>query len=179
MIMACKNTNNAKLKCQRDDMEIICNVGNEKIKTTLKNLKSMRDKSQSYSLLSFKFPNGEIELLTMQEASMIDIPEIQERVKEIRLNKANKRMIKDGFEPGWQANINAYAGDRSSYNRLLKEHGLVEVGYDHTPIDTTTTENYFANDEMIKACLSNGIELSGNEISALKDGSYFKDVAEV
>lgn len=85
-------------------------------------------------------------------------------------------MKKDGFEPGWQENIQAYAGGRQEYDRLLKEQGLVELGYDYVPQESVGDYNACATPEFIEACLEAGIDLSGNEQEAIKSGEYFKDI---
>lgn len=157
-----------------------CLINGKPLSLTLEQIKSFRPK-HGFTLYSFTI-NGQSELLSMVEASVINLNEVKNRIEDIARNKANKRMTKDGFTPGWQENIQAYAGGRLEYDKMLRERGLVEIGYDHTPQDTTTEENYFANDEMIKAMTEIGIDLSGQEIDALKDGSLLKettiDIAE-
>lgn len=102
-------------------------------------------------------------------------PAIKEKFDNIILNSKNKRMKKDGFEPGWQENIQAYAGGRLEYNKLLKERGLVEIGYDYVPQESKGNLNYCHSQEFVDECLGQGIELSGNEIEAIKSGEYFKE----
>lgn len=155
--------------------KIPCNLNGKKLELTISQIKTLRPK-HGFTLYSFPI-NGGIELLSLTEANIIDTDEVRKRIDEIIRNKANKRMTKDGFTPGWQENIQAYAGGRLEYDKMLRERGLVEIGYEYTPIDTTTEENYFANDEMIKAVKDMGIDLSGQEIEGLKDGSYLKEIS--
>lgn len=146
-----------------------CIINGKEVNLTLAQIKSFRP-TNGFTLYSFKV-NGESELLSLAEASIINTDEVRLRLEEIQRNKANKRMTKDGFTPGWQENIQAYAGGRLEYDKMLRERGLVEIGYEKGPMDSTTEENYFANDAMIKAVIDMGIDLSGQEIDALKDGS--------
>jgi hypothetical protein len=124
----------------------------------------------------FKNSKGETEIMSLMDASKkLDDPEIRKRFDEICLNQKNKRMKKDGFEPGWQANINAYAGGRQEYNKLLKERGLVEIGYDYVPQESEGNYDYCRSDEFINNCIDNGVSLSDNEREAIKSGDFFKD----
>lgn len=92
----------------------------------------------------------------------------------------NKRVHKkDGFVPGWQENIRMYITCPYKYRQALKDLGLVELGNEFELKDSTTTENYFKNDEMIKAAIDSGIYLSGREIDALKSGEFFEGVKPV
>lgn len=125
----------------------------------------------------FKRDSGQVEVMTLQEAARkISEPDIKRRFEEILSNLQNKRMKKDGFTPGWQENINAYAGGREEYNRLLKEQGLVEIGYDYTPEESKGEYNYCQTEEFVQACLEQGIDLSGNEVEAIKSGEMYKSV---
>lgn len=126
-------------------------------------------------LYTFNLTDGSIRVLTVEEAFKLGDPLVHKRIQEIILNSKNKRMVKDGFEPGWQENIQAYAGGRMEYDRMLKERGLVELGKDYVPRETEADFNPFASEEVIQGALDAGIELSGNEVDALKSGEYFKD----
>ncbi|MGE3608016.1 MAG: hypothetical protein AB7I27_00410 [Bacteriovoracaceae bacterium] len=130
--------------------------------------------SRSYT---FKRDSGDVEIMTLLEASTkIHEPDIKRRFEEIILNSQNKRRKKDGFTPGWQENINAYAGGRMEYDRLLKERGLVELGNDYIPQEAKGDYNFCQTEEFIQTCLEEGIDLSGNEIDAIKSGEYFKNI---
>lgn len=61
----------------------------------------------------------------------------------------------------------------------MEVFGLVEIGNDSAPQDSTKTSNPFSNDAMIKAAVDSGIYLSGREIDALKSGDYFKGLPVV
>lgn len=126
---------------------------------------------ESYKM--FKI-NGKTELLTLEQAYKIGTPEVLEQIERIKLAYNSKRMIKDGFEPGFQANINEYCPDRASYNRALKEKGLVELGKDTSSIrDTTTTGGYCNTVEFALEARKIGIELSDQEVDAIASGEYF------
>jgi hypothetical protein len=130
-------------------------------------------RSRSYT---FKTQDGDIKVLTLQEAARhIHDPEIKRRFNEIILNSKNVRRKKDGFTPGWQENIQAYAGGPREYARMLKERGLVEIGYDYVPQESDGGYDFCQTEEFVQACFENGVELTGNEIEAIKSGDYFKD----
>lgn len=119
--------------------------------------------------------NGAVHVMSLAEAMQRAEPEFKKRVEEIKLNLKSKKMVHDGFTPGFQENIGTYCGDRKQYDNALKERGLIEVGKDHVPQDSTTIGGYFKNDEVIQEIINDGVELTGNEIEALKSGEYFKE----
>lgn len=124
----------------------------------------------------FKTSAGEIQMMTLQEAvAHLEDPEIKRKFEEILLNSKNVRRKKDGFTPGWQENIQAYAGGPREYAQLLKEKGLVEIGYDYVPQESKGNYNFCQTEEFVEACIEQGIDLTGNEIEAIKSGEYFKD----
>lgn len=123
----------------------------------------------------FKLSDGKIEMLTLQEASTHKDPAVKPRMGEIIYNLQNARRKKDGFQPGWQENINEYCGDRRQYNEALKRQGLVEIGNDYIPSASKEEYNYCHTDEFVQSCIESGVELSGNEVDAIKSGEYFKD----
>lgn len=125
---------------------------------------------------SFKTSDGQVEVLTLQDAFKLDDPLVKKRVHEIILNGKNIKRKKDGFEPGWQENIQAYAGGKMEYQKLLNEKGLVEIGYDYVPGESVGDHSFFKTDSFIEACKESGIELSDNEADAIKSGEYFKNV---
>ncbi len=126
-------------------------------------------------LFSFKYSN-KVEFLTIAQARLLNIPEINLRIEEIVLNSKSKRMRKDGFEPGMQDNIKEYCGSRGEYDRRLRELNLVEIGYDAVPIDTTTTTDHTANIGFALHARELGVDLTDNEIEGIADGSLLKDV---
>lgn len=113
-----------------------------------------------------------IKNMSIQAARALNHPEINAQIERLILNRRNKKMKKDGFTPGWQENIQAYAGGRLEYDRMLKERGLVEIGYDYVPQDSTT-ETGARGLEFALHAKELGIELSENEVEAIADGSYF------
>lgn len=130
--------------------------------------------SRSYT---FKRDDGSIEVMSLSEASKkYHEPDIKRRFDEIIENSKNRRMVKDGFTPGWQENINAYAGGRMEYDKMLKERGLVEIGREYVPSEKKDViVSPCANEEFVRACIDNGIELSDTEADAIKSGEYFKE----
>lgn len=119
--------------------------------------------------------DGSFEMLTIDQARGHNDPQVPERLRELGYNLRNKRRKKDGFEPGIQPNTGKYAGGRLEYEKQLKEMGLVEIGYDYIPQESKPDYNPCATEEFAKACLEEGVELTGNEIEAIKSGEYFKD----
>lgn len=123
---------------------------------------------------SFKKSNGQVEILTIKDAIQKNDPEIMARVNEIRMNTANVKRIRDGFQSGWQENIQAYCGDRAQYDRALKDRGLVELGSEKFP-DSPEVRHSCANEGFIEALTESGVEVSGAEAEAIKSGELFKD----
>lgn len=124
---------------------------------------------------SFKTSDGEVKILSIKDAQKESDPAIKRRILEIIENSQNIRRKKDGFQPGWQENINEYCGDRRQYNEALKRQGLVEIGNDYIPSASKEEYNYCHTDEFVQSCIDSGVELSGNEVDAIKSGEYFKD----
>lgn len=122
---------------------------------------------------SFKFPDGEYRMLTLHDAAKY--PFLEERVNQIIESFKAKRMTKDGFEPGYQANLGEYVGGRLEYNKKLKEKGLVEIGYDYIPKESKPDISPLSGETMAKAVKEIVPELSDNEVEAIKTGEYFKE----
>lgn len=99
---------------------------------------------------------------------------IDQRIREIISNSRNRKRKKDGFEPGWQENIQEYAGGRREYDRLLKEKGLVELGYEYKPQGTTTYKSPCKTEEFALAVKEVFPDTTDTEIEAIKSGDYFK-----
>lgn len=133
-------------------------------------------------LFEFILPDGSRHMLTLHHARSFGCRHMIKRADEIadHFKSKNKRVHKkDGFVPGWQENIRMYITCPYKYRQALKDLGLVELGNEFELKDSTTTENYFKNDEMIKAAIDSGIYLSGREIDALKSGEFFEGVKPV
>lgn len=133
-------------------------------------------------LFEFTLPDGTKVDMTIHRAKSLGCKNINKRCDEIidfYRSKGKKKHKKDGFVPGWQENIRMYITCPFQYRRALKDLGLVEIGTDFVPQDSTKTSNPFDNDVMIKAAIDSGIYLSGNEVTALKSGEYFKDLPKV
>lgn len=138
--------------------------------------------SELEGLFEFELPDGAKVEMSIHRARSLGCKNITKRCDEIveyYKSKAKKKHKKDGFVPGWQENIRMYISCPFQYRRALKELGLVEIGNDSTPHDSTKTSNPFSNDAMIKAAVDSGIYLSGREIDALKSGDYFKGLPVV
>lgn len=126
-------------------------------------------------LFCFKF-DGKIEYMSIKDAIALDNDAVATRVKEIMLNLKSKRMIKDGFEPGYQDNINEYVGSKGEYDRRLRELGLIEIGYETAHIkETTEVGGAMKSEGFIEAALELGIDLNEQEIDAMKSGEYFDE----
>lgn len=123
---------------------------------------------------SFKMPDGREQLMTLKEALDLNEPLINERIRQIVSNSKVKRMSKDGFTPGWQENICEYAGGRKEYDRILKEKGLVEIGYDYVPKESTRVTNPCANLDFALHAKSIGVDLSDREVEAIASGDFFE-----
>lgn len=112
-------------------------------------------------------------LLASEKPELKDL--IEKRIREIISNSKNKKRVKDGFEPGWQENIQAYVGGRREYNQLLKEKGLQEIGYDYIPKDSTRVSSPCQTEEFALAVKEVFPDTSDQEIDAIKSGDYFKE----
>lgn len=122
---------------------------------------------------SFKTSDGKVEVLTFSQASKLDDPIIKQRLLEIRENVTNVKRVRDGFQSGWQENIQAYCGDRKQYDSALRERGLVEIGNEKMPgIEKTHS---CANEGFIEALTEAGLEVSGEEAKGILSGELFKD----
>lgn len=130
----------------------------------------------------FKAPDGTKLFITIHQARALGCPDMRKRADEIvdyYKNRNKLVRIRDGFVAGWQENIQAYAGSRKEYDRMLRERGLIEVGNEKLAQAKEVDYNPFSNEELIKHAIQSGIELSGREIEALKSGEYFKDFKAV
>jgi len=123
-------------------------------------------------LFAFKI-NGVPYWLSIAEAIALKNPEVTSRINEITNNLKNKRMLKDGFTPGMQDNINEVINNRSDYDRRLRELGLVELGYEKVLHEDVETSNHCANLEFAQHAKDIGVDLSDNEMDAIVSGEYF------
>ena len=112
---------------------------------------------------------------TIAKAVELDPNGSRARIEAIKDSHRNKRMVKDGFTPGYQESTQRYAGGRLEYNAHLREAGLVEMGKDCKIVSGIKEFNPFDNDEMIKEIVEAGADLSGSQIDALKSGELMKD----
>lgn len=82
--------------------------------------------------------------------------------------------VKDGFVPGWQENIRAYASSRREYDAILKDRGLVEIGKDYIPEESTSSG--IDPQALAEMCADSGFTERGTvEYEAIKDGSFLED----
>lgn len=117
---------------------------------------------------------GKVEILTIAQAMAIGTPEAIAQVEKLKLDYNNRKMKRDGFEPGYQENIREHCPDRGAYNKRLKELGLVELGRDTDGIkDETKTGGYCNTAEFAQKAVEIGVDLSDNEINAIESGEYF------
>lgn len=123
---------------------------------------------------SFKLSDGTEKLMTIGEAADCGDLAVIARIKQIVANSKVKRMKKDGFTPGWQENINEYVGGRKEYDRVLKEKGLVEIGYDYKPQESTRVTNPCANLDFALHAKEIGVDLSDQEVEAIASGEFFE-----
>ncbi len=114
---------------------------------------------------------------TIENARALNLPEVNARINEIINNSKNKRMLKDGFEPNFDRNFNCYVDTYQKHKELCKEHGLVEMGYDFNPKDETSLGGHINNEAFVEYAKEIGVDLTGNEIEAIKTGEYFKEGA--
>jgi hypothetical protein len=88
----------------------------------------------------------------------------------------SNRMAKHSFVPGFQRNIGKFCKTFSEYKQKIKEMGLVEICFEDIPEDDGPKVNYWS-EEMIKKVVANGVELSGREVEAMKNGKMFDDAS--
>lgn len=84
------------------------------------------------------------------------------------------KAVSDGFEPGWQPNVNAWAWSRGAYNKLLREQGLQEIGYDYVPQETQVDYSPLSGAAMAQEIARMDPTMTGQEIAAIESGEYFK-----
>ena len=72
----------------------------------------------------------------------------------------SRRMVHDGFQPGWQPNIQRNASSRKEYERYLKELGLVEMGHAYVEEDVKALNRpVLLNADFVKEIGKEGITL--------------------
>lgn len=125
----------------------------------------------------FTLSNGEVKMMTLDDAAKDQDPAIQKRLHQIVENSKVKRMKHDGFTPGYQEHLGkgVYAGGRREYDKILKEKGLREIGYDYVPTDSTRTVSPCANEEFALAAKEIVPDLTDSEVDAIKTGEMFED----
>lgn len=111
----------------------------------------------------------------MEQAYAIGTPEVMEQIERIKLNYNSKRMVKDGFKPGWDGNFGQYVHTYQQHKELCKANGLVELGNDYQGMikDTTTTGGYCNTLEFALEAKKIGIDLTDSEVEAIASGEYF------
>lgn len=87
--------------------------------------------------------------------------------------KSFKRAFKkDSFKSGWNPALNMNITDKGHYKRVLKEKNLIECGNEKPPKQEPTKKPTYFTDKSIKDAVQEGADLSGQEIKALKNGSF-------
>ena len=118
----------------------------------------------------YAFSNGKIKFLTPEEAEKYseenNVTILKDGLEEA-INAPRQR-IRDGFQAGWNPALGQYVQSKSEYKRILKQKGLVEMGYEMPKHQSKRKSNF--SDDKIKQMVDRGAELSGNEIAALKAG---------
>lgn len=78
----------------------------------------------------------------------------------------SNKVVKDGFQPGFQRNIRKYCSTYAEYKAHLKEMGLIEIGYEEIP-EKKEGEPFF--NEKVRKLLGEkyGIELQDDEVKEL------------
>lgn len=106
--------------------------------------------------------------------------ETKTRLEEIMRNMKTKRMKKDGFEAGWQENIQEHVGGRREYDRRLRELGLVEIGYDYVPQESKGVEKSpCANLDFALAVKEQCPDIGDNQVDAIASGEFFSDGSSI
>lgn len=80
------------------------------------------------------------------------------------------RVAKDSFVPGFQRNIMMHFDDYGAYKKELKRRGLIEIGYEDLEDIEETRTKYWDDNLLKKINNQYGLQLSGREADALKDG---------
>lgn len=91
---------------------------------------------------------------------------------------SNKK-VKDKLTfPSFQRHIGEFCKSEAHYKQLLKEKGIIEIGFENFPEQEQelATKRYFT-DDIIKELAEEGITFDGQLVKALQDGSLEKDQA--
>lgn len=88
-----------------------------------------------------------------------------------RSQEASVRMTKDGFQIGYNPALGMHIRGRKHYSQVLKERNLIEMGKERRK-PTERIERKLIDDEILKAAIDQGADISGREAEALKDGSF-------
>lgn len=88
----------------------------------------------------------------------------------------SKRLVKDGFQPGWQSSIRKHCDTYSEYKLHLKNLGLIEIGNEDFEAiierNNAKVNHSTWNDKSLAKAISRGFTISDNEAEALKAGTY-------
>lgn len=127
----------------------------------------------------FVLPDGTKRKLTLQQARSFGDHRMNvlcdEIIADMRREEA-KRKRKDGFVPGWQANLGLHITCYAQYKRALKDRGLVEIGYDYSFKESAADINILQDAKIVESMVREmKIDLTGQEIAAIENGEYFKD----
>ena len=92
-----------------------------------------------------------------------------EKMMVIRSNK----LVKDGFQPGFQRNIRKHCATYSEYKAHLKNMGLIEMGPEDVPVEDPdkAPHNYWSDAMLKKVYNKHGIKITDREAEHLKSGA--------
>ena len=124
---------------------------------------------------TFPFMDGSTKTMTLEEAFLNGDHLVKKRFAEILNNIKNRHRKKDGFTSGWQENIQENIGGRKEYDIRLKELGLVEIGNDYIPQQSTNETHPCSNDEFIKEAAECGVNMTEGLEDSIKSGEFFKE----
>ena len=113
----------------------------------------------------YKFENGMGEVL---EKGTEHLFAEKHQTKVVRSNNNSVRRIKDGFKAGFHYGLGEYVGGPRELARKLNQRGFVEVGKEKLKPDEAKPVQLF-DDDTLKELVSNGAELSGEEIKSLQE----------
>jgi len=80
----------------------------------------------------------------------------------------SKKLVKDGFQPGFQRNIMKHCSTYSEYKAQLRQMGLIELGYEDLPKAKENRIQYWDDEFLKKVYNEHGVKFSDNEAEHMK-----------